>query len=114
MNFFNASKALQVFIFEFPWPGPVYLVGDFNNWTASPAYEMRRKQSHWLIELELSKGEFRYGYEVRECLFEDTDSEHFQRRLGWPRSCARCPGQNHCKQAIKKSNHTKLVAPKSS
>ena len=104
MNFFNESESRQVFLFEFPWSGPVYLVGDFNDWTASPAYEMKRQQSRWMIELELPEGEFRYGYEVRECVFEDPDSEYLQRSLGWPRSCARCPARHYCKSANKKSN----------
>ena len=82
------------------------LVGDFNDWTASPAYEMKRKKSYWFIEIKLPEGEFRYGYQVRGCLFEDPDSEYMKRSLGWPRSCVRCPIRDYCKLTSEKSNRS--------
>lgn len=112
MNFFNSTQCRQVFLFDFPWSGPVYLMGDFNDWTASPAYKMKRKKSYWFIEIKLPEGEFRYGYQVRGCLFEDPDSEYLQRSLGWPRSCVRCPIRYYCKLTTEKSNRSTALIPK--
>ncbi len=106
MNYFEPSVKKQVFIFDFPGPGPVYLVGDFNDWQASEVYQMHRFRGKWRLAINLPPGHYRYGYEVRNCIFEDTDSHHLQRIQGWPRSCVECAVSLYCKGTPKNSNQT--------
>lgn len=103
MNYFDSQRGKHVFAFSFPGPGPVFLVGDFNDWKASPEYQMHEIGKQWTLELLLPAGHYRYGFEVRGCIFEDPNSHHLRRSFGWPRSCAVCPMNNYCKTADKNS-----------
>ena len=97
MNRININQTSQLFQFRFPGPGPIYLVGEFNNWTRAEEFKMHQAGSNqWEILTQLSEGEFRYGFEVRGCVFEDPEAPLLPRSLGWPRSCVQCPARFTC------------------
>jgi 1,4-alpha-glucan branching enzyme len=103
MNYFDSNHGKHIFEFSFPWSGPIYLVGDFNDWHASSTFEMQKSGARWKIEIILPTGRYRYGFEIRGCIFEDPHAHLLSRNLGWPRSCAVCQMKHYCKTTDKKS-----------
>ena len=96
MNDYDPNHSQHIFLFHFPWPGPVHLVGDFNRWRIASGFQMHDTGDRWELRISLPSGQHRYGYEVRGCIFEDPEVSYLRRSQGWPRSCAVCPVRHEC------------------
>ncbi len=83
MNYYDECVGKHVFKFRFPGPGPISIVGDFNNWEPG-CDEMTPDGGGWRIALYLPEGRYRYGFAVRGCIFRDMDPQAEETREGWP------------------------------
>ncbi len=45
-----------------PAAGSVYLTGSFNDWSLDEAYRMRSENGHWVLDVSLRPGVYRYRY----------------------------------------------------
>lgn len=89
MTYFDATSGTMVFEWAFPGPGPVSVVGAFNQWNQS-AHPMRPVGGRWRTAITLREGIYQYGFAVRGMVFSDRESAHTDHRMGWPWSCAVC------------------------
>ncbi|MFH1679247.1 MAG: isoamylase early set domain-containing protein [Candidatus Eisenbacteria bacterium] len=58
--------------------GPVYLVGDFNNWSEQSHPMRRRKDGGWELALPLEPGKYCYKFLCREGWYNDPEAEDYE------------------------------------
>jgi 1,4-alpha-glucan branching enzyme len=57
-----AGVAAATITIDAPWARSITLVGDFNDWDPRGTPLERRRDGHWVVELMLKPGRYRYGY----------------------------------------------------
>lgn len=90
MTCIDARSGICRFEFRFPGPGPISVVGEFNQW--SPRFHpMRFIDGAWRASVRLAPGRYRYGFDVRGAVFRDNEPVIQECAGGWPWSVFRVP-----------------------
>jgi 1,4-alpha-glucan branching enzyme len=66
-----------LFRFSRPAEGPVFLVGDFNNWNERSHPMRRGRDGSWSLALTLGPGRYSYKYYCRGDWFNDPEAESY-------------------------------------
>jgi 1,4-alpha-glucan branching enzyme len=66
------------FRFVRPAPGPVYLVGDFNDWNDGSHPMKQEEDGTWFLSLELPPGEYAYKFFSSGDWFNDPEADYYR------------------------------------
>jgi 1,4-alpha-glucan branching enzyme len=67
-----------LFRFSEPARGPVYLVGDFNNWDERSHPMIRRNDGSWQLALPLAPGKYAYKFLCRDGWYNDPEADDYE------------------------------------